>query len=120
MSRVDHVVAQFGGRERVFRYPRSSGLTNLNPHMREDFSPYAAFQRFGLGQWTFEDLVRVLSPKSDPFGLYRPSSEITDVLIKNGPGNYAPLAARVLEAGLFGIAAEAAVFDEREPFKGAA
>lgn len=94
-------------------------------------SAYAVLKRFEAGQWSTADVELVLS-----FALHGPTPmerlmarlgsatsserratapEIAAAIGKNGPGNYADLAALVLSAALFGIeVADATWTDEPE------
>lgn len=116
MAKLDHVTARFGGAQRVFRYPRQPGGITHYAVMSDGFSPYACFQRLSAGAWTILDLLRVLSPLQPGEIVYVPDREIAAAIELGGPGNYAPLAARVLQAALFGIEAKDARWDERKPF----
>ena len=76
--------------------------------------PYPLFQRFGAGIWSMVDLGRVLlasHPERE-----RARGRVATAIRTNGPAAYAVLAGLILEAHLFGIRSEDAVFDEATPF----
>ena len=116
MAKVDHVTARFGGEQRVFRFPRSPGGVVHHAPMTDGFSAYACYQRLAAGVWTFHDVLRVLSPLPPGQMIFVPDPSIVAVIEAGGPGTYAPLAARILEAALFGVSAPASRWDERNPF----
>ena len=83
----------------------------------QNFSPYGSFQRFAAGIWTVAELSFILRFAWMGAGDVTRNVFVDTVLTREPPGNYAPLAARVLEAYLLGIDPRLAVFDERDPFK---
>ncbi len=114
MAKSNSVTAHFGGGTHVFRFPRVQ--PGHGTPFADTFSPYGALQRLAAGVWTMDDLLRVLSPRTDAFTPWRADPDIVAVIEAGGPGTYAPLAARVLEAALFGVQPSAEAWDERDPF----
>lgn len=123
------ITASFGGTDRQFAiHTKSAGIFE----MAMGRSLYAILKEFTDGRWTFENIARVLS-----FALYGPSKnttmfysfatqaaadgmpmphiaphqphpDVVKVLQDEGHGNYANLAAEILEAVIFGKAQEPA------------
>lgn len=123
------ITAPFGGADRQFCiHTKSAGIFE----MAMGRSLYAVLREFTDGRWTFESIARVLSfalygPPKDTamfFGFaaraaadgmpmppsipYRPHPDVVKVLQDEGHGNYANLAAEILEAAIFGKAQESA------------
>lgn len=117
------ITASFGGTDRQFAiHPKSAGMFEVAMGR----SLYAILREFTDGRWTLESIARVLSfalhgPPKDtamfygfatraaaegmpmpPSIPYRPHPEVVQVLQDEGHGNYANLAAEILEAAIFG------------------
>lgn len=114
---MDHVKATFGGKPAVFYLSRKSLQYGIHG------DAYDLLRRFISGHWNVQELHRVLRDayrdgegKVDHSG----AAHVSDVLNKNGPGHYVALAAKTLEAALFGIPEKNAVFDEAKQLAGEA
>lgn len=109
-----HIDAVFGGKQVRFRIRRENNrLIAIGLSISE---PFAIFQKFALGNWTVGDLKMVLGVSyndgANPYLLVVPK-EVEDVLCREPPGVYVPLAVAILEAYLFGIEPERGTFDEK-------
>lgn len=119
---VSHVLAEFDGKERRFQISRKL-LPSIEARLVG--GAYATLKRFLAGEWTFADVQTVLA-----YALYRPDQLealtidmglraaaygvanftvpapvefVRGVLLQDGHGNHAGLAALVLRAAILGI-----------------
>ncbi len=106
------VQARFGGQEIEF------GLSShaLFAFTIKQKSPYATLERLLVGTWSMDDLETVLRAAYKRTGSIAKNQADT-VLLREPPGNYVPLAIKIMQAFLFGLDPDKAVFDERDPFK---
>lgn len=115
-EKVRHVDAVFGGKEVRFELAQDHFHFSLFEAQLDAKAAYGCLQSFMDGRWSVHDvrvILRFAYPgKGAAWGLCR---ETDAVLEANPPGPYALLAMRVLEAGVFGIKSELAVFDEKAP-----
>jgi hypothetical protein len=106
MSKVDYIKARFRGREIIFRLdPR------LAPLFEAHMSAFHRFQRFGAGVWEAND-IRVVLSFAHPQSIIGVCPEVDDAIARHVTAYYLRLAILVLEAYLFGIDEEKAIFDE--------
>ncbi|MFI5410148.1 hypothetical protein [Kaistia sp. UC242_56] len=128
------VLATFGGQEMRFAIARED-LVALE--MAIGLPAYTIFTKFAGGLWSVTDLCTVLNfaamSASDKaphrqtaavgfnsyvldraLGRGCGPSRIDRVLLDNAPARYAALALKILEASLFGLAPDDAVFDEND------
>ena len=109
-----HIDATFGGKPVRFRI-RREGHTLLAINLRIA-EPYALFQKFALGHWTVADLITVLSVAYDdgsPKSIIVTPKAVEDVMNREPPGIYVPLAVAILESYMFGIDPERGTFNEK-------
>ncbi|MFG1465252.1 GTA-gp10 family protein [Xanthobacter sp. DSM 24535] len=126
-QKSDHVTAFIGGKQCVVCLRREV-IESLECALND--SAYAVFRRFGRGHWTVNEVRTILNfalledgqvshlKKMIAFGFANvPVARhplVDHVLETNPQAPYAVLALRCLEAALFGISPEFAVFDERD------
>lgn len=115
MVEVDYVDAVFDGKEVRFRLRREERFVSSIEGALG--STFAAFGRFGNGEWKTSDVRHTLAlayPGVRPLYQFTECPDVDRVLTDHPPGLYAPLAVKILKAFLFGIDEEMAVFDEAE------
>lgn len=116
------IKSMFGGADRVFEI-RPANVPMLEAAMGR--SLYAVLKSFTSGNWTFDDVARVLSfalhgpqkemrqlwgmaTQATKLGIagpplrYSPHPEVVATLQELGHGNFAELAAKILTAAVFG------------------
>jgi hypothetical protein len=118
------VTAKFGGQEIKFQLAHNArAVAYLETAIG---SPFAVYKRLAAGNWTVRDVSAVLSFAHPDFapvlisnvpGIPFPAHKaVADALEKNPAGIFAGLAAKILEAFLFGLPEARATFDEGNPF----
>lgn len=120
-GKLPYVTAFFGGKKVHFelqRGERAEFILNMAFHQPglSSASPFRLFQNFGAGTWTPGDVRTVLRLAYRGELSFVPQLEVRRVLETAAPGIYAVLASRILEAYLFGLDKDKAVFDERQPY----
>ena len=111
-AKQDFIDARFDGRKVRFQIPRSE-IAPMALHTFGISSPFEQLQKFAAGTWTVQQVEAVLNCSyAGRCSGYVPA--VQEVLSSKPPGIYAPLAAKVLEAYLFGIDKERGAFDERK------
>lgn len=126
---TDAITARIGGRDITFKIDRAD-LRIFEGRFGPAFSLYSRIVR---GDWTVRDLTNVLrfaaGPRPDPkewTDEWRMRQALTEIhgapadfldntLAKNPPAIYAPLAANVIGAALFGIDETEATFSDEQP-----
>jgi hypothetical protein len=108
------ITARLGGREVALEIRRDL-LEKFGQMLGLPEQLYAQYTRLATGQWTIEDVrAPILAGFAGANGGWPIHHEATvdPVLRKNGHGHYVGLAARVIEAALFGVEPDAARWDE--------
>lgn len=109
MSRTRTIAATFGGASATFCIPDGPRTEAV---LIGPLSPFRLYQSLASGDWSPFDVRFILTFAFGGRGaVYSP--EVNAVMRRSAPGVYAPLAAKILEAYLFGIPATDAEFDER-------
>lgn len=109
MSRTRAITAIFGGQRVVFSLPDGPRTETV---FAGRFSPFKLYQALAAGEWSAFDVRFILTFAYGGRGLVY-SPEVDAVMRRAPAGIYAPLAAKILEAHLFGIALLDADFDEQ-------
>jgi len=109
-KKLDYVVAKtFGRRKNVrFQIPDISRFEKYSPLMASR-TVYQTFTGFVGGQWSLADVESILS-WAHPNGLRMFNQDVAEVL-EDRPGRWAPMAALILEAALFGLDPDKNVFE---------
>lgn len=111
-NKVDTIAARIGGKDIQFRLGRSSFFHIQSLEMLLGKSLFATFRDIADGVWSTTKFGLILSAAKSGGHPGRGDAFIEKVLATNPPGNYAGLVAKVIEAHLFGIAAEEATFTD--------
>ena len=107
MERQAYITATLDGREIRFELKRDAWTLGVLEAL--SLSPFAVYNRIGRGVWSHELLVAFLSLAYTP-GRDLKVPEIEDLIATQPYGQLVPLLGLVLEAHLFGVAPERAVF----------
>ncbi len=109
-KKLDYVVAKtFGRRKNVrFQIPNISRFEQYSPVMTGR-TVYHTFTGFVGGQWSLSDVESILS-WAHPSGNRMFNQDVAAVL-EDRPGRWAPMAAMILEAALFGLEPDKNVFE---------
>ncbi|HZH10561.1 MAG TPA: GTA-gp10 family protein [Microvirga sp.] len=122
MSRKLHyVMSTFGGEPAMFCLTRRR--LEIFEVGLEAGSAFEFLRRLLNGTWATRDLVSLLQDayrEHDGNVNLKAHSHVRAVIEKNGPGHYVGLAAKIIEAALFGIPEKDAVFDEAKQLTGEA
>jgi len=117
MTKVNYVRATFGGKEVEFRLKRDDFHIRLL-EAAAHAGIYEMMRAFLTGTWRIDQLKAVLygsHPNGGLGGLSSVTRDVIDrVLVDSGAGVYAVLAAKILEAHLFGLDPSEAVFHEAQ------
>ena len=101
----DHITARFGGRDVTLKIRRDM-IERYGEMLGLPAQLYAQYTRLASGQWTIEDVrAPILAGLAGANGNWpiHHIATVDAVLRRNGPGHYVGLAARVIEAALFGV-----------------
>ncbi|MDB5733338.1 MAG: hypothetical protein JWQ03_3233 [Variovorax sp.] len=111
-ERQDHVDARFAGQQIRFELKRDATTQQMMTLC--GLAPFAMYRRFAEGLWAADDIMRVLSLAYSP-APYIIVPSIAKRVRSAAYGHYAPLAIAVLEAHLYGIDPDRALFEDTQP-----
>jgi hypothetical protein len=111
-ERQDHVDATFAGQSIRFELRRDAKTQQMLALC--NVAPFAMYRRFAEGIWFADDIIRVLSLAYSPSPyIFVPS--VAQRVRSAAYGHYAPLAVAILEAHLYGIQSDRALFEDALP-----